>query len=91
MANQIVSFSLEDEIIAAGVLQRSAPAVLEKLKDVAAGHVAAIDAGRSLLQVLSQQSATALEDLDGYGQAHDAVQAAIIWNHLKEGACYDQT
>jgi predicted TIM-barrel fold metal-dependent hydrolase len=80
LEEHVVSPSLEAEVIASGVVQRSAPGILEKLKDVGAGRIAAMDAGKLSLQVLSQQSASGLEDPQGCRDANDAVRTAIVAN-----------
>jgi predicted TIM-barrel fold metal-dependent hydrolase len=80
LEEHVVSPSLEAEVIASGVVQRSAPGILEKLKDVGTGRVAAMDAGKLSLQVLAQQSASGLEDAEGCRKANDAVRAAIAAN-----------
>lgn len=41
-----VSPSLEAEVIAPGIADRSAPGTIDKLKDVGAGRLAAMDAGK---------------------------------------------
>lgn len=80
LEEHVTSPSLEAEVIASGIAQRSAPGIIEKLKDVGAGRITAMDAGRLSLQVLSQQSATGLEDPEGCRKANDAVQTAITAN-----------
>ena len=74
-----VSPSLEAEVVASGVSQRY-PGVLEKLKDVGAGRIAAMDAGHLTMQVLSQQSASGLEDPEGCRAANDAVSSVVKGN-----------
>ncbi|KAF2629153.1 hypothetical protein BU25DRAFT_409620 [Macroventuria anomochaeta] len=79
LEEHVVSPSLEAEALAAGLVQRF-PGVLEKLKDVGAGRIAAMDAGHLSMQVLSQQSAVGLEDPEGCRKANDAVRVAIAAN-----------
>jgi predicted TIM-barrel fold metal-dependent hydrolase len=50
---------------------------LDKLKDVGAGRIAAMDAGMLSLMVLSQQSASGIDNVDGCRKANDAVAAAV--------------
>jgi len=71
-----VSPSLEAKVLAAGVVQRY-PGVLDKLKDVGAGRLAAMDAGHLSMQVLAQRSASGLEDPSGCQQANDAAKKAV--------------
>jgi predicted TIM-barrel fold metal-dependent hydrolase len=80
LEEHVVSPSLEAEVLASGVVQRSAPGILEKLKDVGAGRIAAMNAGHLSLQILSQQSASGLEDPQGCRAANDAVRTAIVAN-----------
>ncbi|KAH8727635.1 hypothetical protein GQ44DRAFT_748359 [Phaeosphaeriaceae sp. PMI808] len=80
LEEHVVSPSLEAEVIASGIVQRSAPGTLEKLKDVGAGRIAAMDAGHLSLQVLSQQSASGSDDPEGCRKANDAVRSAIDSN-----------
>ena len=79
LEEHVVSPSLEAEVLAAGIVQRY-PGVLDKLKDVGAGRIAAMDAGHLSMQVLSQQSASGLEDPGGCRKANDAVKAAVTRN-----------
>ncbi|OAG12109.1 amidohydrolase family protein [Paraphaeosphaeria sporulosa] len=79
LEEHVVSPSLEAEVVAGGIVQRS-PGTLEKLKDVGAGRIAAMDAGHLSMQVLAQQSASGLEDPEGCREANDAVRAAIRTN-----------
>ena len=79
LEEHVVSPSLEAEVLAAGVVQRY-PGVLDKLKDVGAGRIAAMDAGHLSMQVLSQQSASGLEDPGGCRKANDAVKAVVTSN-----------
>ncbi|RMZ70301.1 Amidohydrolase 2 [Pyrenophora seminiperda CCB06] len=75
-----VSPSLEAEVVASGVVQRSSPGILDKLKDVGAGRIAAMDAGHLTMQVLSQQSSSGLEDPEGCRAANDAVRSTVNGN-----------
>lgn len=75
-----VSPSLEAEVVASGIANRSAPGTLEKLKDVGAGRIAAMDAGMLSLMVLSQQSASGLDNVQGCREANDAIAAAVAKN-----------
>ena len=75
-----VSPSLEAEVVASGVADRSAPGIIDKLKDVGAGRIAAMDVGKVSFQVLSQQSASGLEDVEGCRKANDAVKTVIAAN-----------
>ncbi|KAI0587783.1 amidohydrolase family protein [Pyrenophora tritici-repentis] len=68
--------SLEAEVVAEGITQRY-PGILEKLKDIGTGRIAAMDAGHLTMQVLSQQSASGLEDPEGCRAANDAVGSVI--------------
>jgi predicted TIM-barrel fold metal-dependent hydrolase len=77
LEEQVVSPSLEAEVVASGVVNRSAPGTLDKLKDVGAGRIAAMDAGMLSLMVLSQQSSSGLDNVDGCRKANDAVAAAV--------------
>lgn len=77
LEEHVVSPSLEAEVIAGGIVQRSAPGTLDKLKDVGAGRIAAMDAGKLTMQVLSQQSASGSQDPDGCRKANDAVRAVV--------------
>jgi predicted TIM-barrel fold metal-dependent hydrolase len=77
LEEHVVSPSLEAEVVASGVANRSAPGTLDKLKDVGAGRIAAMDAGMLSLMVLSQQSASGLENIDSCRKANDAVASAI--------------
>ncbi|KAF3039939.1 hypothetical protein E8E12_008496 [Didymella heteroderae] len=79
LEEHVVSPSLEAEVVAAGVVQRY-PGILDKLKDVGAGRLAAMDAGHLSMQVLAQQSASGLEDPSGCQQANDAVKKAVDSN-----------
>ncbi|KAF3051874.1 hypothetical protein E8E11_010868 [Didymella keratinophila] len=79
LKEHVVSPSLEAEVLAGGVVQRY-PGVLDKLKDVGAGRLAAMDAGHLSMQVLAQQSASGLEDPTGCQQANDAVKKAVDAN-----------
>ncbi|CAI9638159.1 unnamed protein product [Alternaria burnsii] len=79
LEEHVTSPSLEAEVVAAGIVQRY-PGVLEKLKDVGAGRIAAMDAGHLSMQVLAQQSATGLDDPEGCRAANDAVRSAIRAN-----------
>jgi predicted TIM-barrel fold metal-dependent hydrolase len=79
LEEHVVSPSLEAEVVASGIAQRT-PGVLEKLKDVGAGRIAAMDAGHLSMQVLAQQSASGLENPDGCRAANDAVRAVIKTN-----------
>ncbi|KAH6858916.1 hypothetical protein BKA58DRAFT_50570 [Alternaria rosae] len=78
LEEHVVSPSLEAEVIAGGVVQRSPPGTLDKLKDVGAGRIAAMDAGHLSMQVLAQQSASGLEDPEGCRAANDAVRSVIV-------------
>ncbi|KAI5366348.1 Putative 2-amino-3-carboxymuconate-6-semialdehyde decarboxylase, metal-dependent hydrolase [Septoria linicola] len=80
LEEHVVSPSLEAEVIASGLIQRSAPGTLEKLKNVGTGRIADMDAGRLSLMVLAQQSASGMEDPDGCSKANNAVQDAIKSN-----------
>lgn len=80
LEEHVVSPSLEAEIVASGLLTRSPPGILDKLKDVGAGRIAAMDAGKLSLQVLAQQSASGSDDPEGCRKANEAVQAAIAAN-----------
>jgi hypothetical protein len=64
LEEHVVSPSLEAEVIASGVANRSAPGTLDKLKDVGPGRIAAMDEGMLSLMVLSQQSASGLENVE---------------------------
>jgi predicted TIM-barrel fold metal-dependent hydrolase len=77
LEEHVVSPSLEAEVIASGVANRSAPGTLDKLQDVGAGRIAAMDDGMLSLMVLSQQSASGLDNVEGCRKANDAVAAAI--------------
>jgi predicted TIM-barrel fold metal-dependent hydrolase len=80
LEEHFVSPSLLNEVLASGVVQRSAPGILEKLTDVGAGRIAAMDAGHLSLQVLGQQSASGLDDVQGCRDANDAVKEAVDAN-----------
>ncbi|KAI4664701.1 uncharacterized protein J4E79_002999 [Alternaria viburni] len=77
-AKHVVSPSLEAEVIAGGVVQRNPPGTLDKLKDVGAGRIAAMGAGHLSMQVLVQQSASRLENIEGCRAANDAVRSVIV-------------
>lgn len=79
LEEHVVSPSLEAELVAGGIVQRY-PGGLDKLKDVGAGRIAAMDAGHLSVQVLAQQSASGLEDPEGCRKANDAVRAAVTAN-----------
>ncbi|USP78128.1 hypothetical protein yc1106_05402 [Curvularia clavata] len=79
LEEHVVSPSLEAEVVAGGLVQQY-PGILEKMKDVGAGRLAAMDAGHVSMQVLAQQSASGLEDPAGCRSANDAVRAAIKAN-----------
>jgi hypothetical protein len=65
LEEHVVLPSLLTEVLASGVIQRSAPGTLEKSQDVGSGRIAAMDAGKLSLTVLSQQSTSGLEDVSG--------------------------
>lgn len=79
LEEHVVSPSLEAEVVAGGVVQRN-PGILDKLKDVGAGRLAAMDAGHLSMQVLAQQSASGLDDPTGCQQANDAVKKTVDAN-----------
>ena len=73
----MLSPSLEAEAIAAGI-QRAGPNILERLLDVGAGRLAAMDAGHVSVQVLSQPDVgTGSEDPEGCRKANDYLRGAI--------------
>jgi len=78
LEEHIVSPSLEAEVIAGGVVQRNPPGTLDKLKDVGAGRIAAMNAGHLSMQVLAHESASGLEDPKGCRAANDAVRSAVV-------------
>ncbi|KAI4619882.1 hypothetical protein J4E83_005739 [Alternaria metachromatica] len=78
LEKHVVSPSLEAEVIAGGVVQRNLPGTLDKLKDVGAVRIAAMDAGYLSMHVLAQQSALGLEDPEGCRGANDAVHSVIV-------------
>ena len=78
LEEHVISPSLEAEITAAGLVQSISPDLLEKLKDVGAGRIAAMDAGHVSLQVLAQTSDTGSEDPEGCRKANEAIRAAIV-------------
>lgn len=51
--------------------------MLDKLKDVGASRIAAMDAGMLLLMVLSQQSTSGLDNIERCRKANDDVASAI--------------
>ena len=51
---------------------------LDKLEDVGAGRIDAMDAGHLSMQVLAQQSASRLEDIEGCRATNDAVRSVIV-------------
>jgi predicted TIM-barrel fold metal-dependent hydrolase len=73
-----VSPSLEAEVIASGIANRSAPGTLEALKDVGAGRIAAMNAGHVSLAVLSQQSASGSSNASACREANDALHTAVL-------------
>lgn len=79
LEEHVVSPSLEAEIIASGLEQRT-PGILAKLENVGAGRIADMDAGHLSMQVLAQQSASGLEDPEGCREANDNVRAVINGN-----------
>jgi predicted TIM-barrel fold metal-dependent hydrolase len=85
LEEHVVSPSLEAEVVASGVADRNPPGTLDKLKDVGAGRIAAMDAGMLSLMLLSQQSASGLENVEGCRKANDAV-ASVIATHPKRYA-----
>jgi predicted TIM-barrel fold metal-dependent hydrolase len=80
LEEHFLSPSLEAEVIASGIIQSSAPGTLEKLRDVGAGRIAAMDAGHLSLQVLAQPSAPGSEDPEGCRRANDAVRSVVLGN-----------
>jgi predicted TIM-barrel fold metal-dependent hydrolase len=80
LEEHVVSPFLLVEVLTSGVIQRSAPGILEKSQDVGSGRIAAMDAGKLSLTVLSQQSASGLEDVSGCRAANDAVKKAMNAN-----------
>ncbi|KAH5690267.1 hypothetical protein HBI44_173100 [Parastagonospora nodorum] len=77
LEEHVVSPSLEAEVVASGIANRSAPGILDKLKDVGAGRITAMDTGMLSLMVLSQQSASGLDNVEGCRKANDDVASAI--------------
>ncbi|KAF2996825.1 hypothetical protein E8E13_002703 [Curvularia kusanoi] len=75
----MLSPSLEAEAIASGIA-KVAPDILSKLLDVGAGRLAAMDAGRISVQVLSQPAAVGSEDPEGCRQANDYLRDVIAAN-----------
>ncbi|PVH92062.1 amidohydrolase 2 [Periconia macrospinosa] len=79
LEEHVVAPSLEAEVITSGLTQ-SYPDILEKLKDVGAGRLAAMDVGHVSMSVLAQQSQSGSEDPEGCRAANDALQSAIKAN-----------
>ena len=77
LEEHVVSPSLEAEVLASGLTQQY-PGILEKMKDVGAVRLAAMDAGHVSMQVLAQQSASGLEDAAACRSANDAIKAAKL-------------
>ncbi|KZM27161.1 uncharacterized protein EKO05_0004701 [Ascochyta rabiei] len=77
LEEHVISPSLEAEATASGDFQLGPPGIFEKLKDVGAGRIAAMDAGNLSIQVLSQLPGSGSEDPEGCRKANDAVRSAI--------------
>jgi predicted TIM-barrel fold metal-dependent hydrolase len=80
LEEHVVSPSLEAELITTGVFQGIASSLVEKLKDVGVGRIAAMDAGHLSLQVLAQTSDAGSEDPEACRKANEAIRTAIIGN-----------
>ncbi|KAI4917761.1 hypothetical protein J4E85_009853 [Alternaria conjuncta] len=78
LEEHVVSPSLEAEVIAGGVVQRSPLGTLDKLKYVGTGRIAAMNAGHLFMRVLAYQSASGLEGPEGCRAANDAVRSAVV-------------
>jgi len=59
-------------------VQRNPPGTLDKLKDVGAGRIAAMDAGHLSIQVFAHQSASDVEDFEGCRAANDAIRSVAV-------------